>query len=261
MHTGRKGGSKDCFEERPQCPETLLEKWGLLDTLSISSFPERPHSFPSFTLKSSDPQAGRARARAIIPLGTAWSCRGFICCRQDSKWLCSTWGRSPCSGRGAEWRFTAHSMILRQFFHPKRCCDSLLWFCIYSRAWLCQKGGPALQRWNSSPPPSPPPHPCTDVCSNTSRAGSSTTQAPNCSYTHPPSSAQCSSSSSSPARENNQKGAEWTPNTSAHSQTTQHSKPGQVWAAPLCRGIAASGRAARAQGSNASLPGRSDLCT
>lgn len=120
IRKGRKEASEDCSEERPRCPETLPGQMRITRQGQPQQLP-RDSSFLSTLrterqLQPSQPavHGGRTGATAIplgTPCATAWTCRCFICCRQDSAaqpWLCSTWGRSYCSGSGAEWRFTAH---------------------------------------------------------------------------------------------------------------------------------------------------------
>lgn len=68
IHIGRKGASKDCFEERPQCPETLLGRWGFLDKINEpkhSSFLLILQTERLLQLSQPAAQGGRTRARAI----------------------------------------------------------------------------------------------------------------------------------------------------------------------------------------------------
>lgn len=145
-------------------------------------------------------QGGRITARAV-PLGTGWSCRCFMCCRQDSAAVCGC--AVPEVGVIAQAVVQNEGLqdtgaLIRQFSTLNA---SMILYLLQSLA--LSKKRPSMIKVKGFPSSQHTPHHSTAVFSNTNRAGTSTTQAPNSSYTHPPSSAQHSQSSWSLAREHN----------------------------------------------------------
>lgn len=150
-----------------------------------SSFLSTLHTERQLQPFQSAVQEGRTPARAA-PLGTSWTCRCFICCRQDSAVECGfavpevgVTAQEVVQNEGLQ--HTVNSMVIKQFSTLNA---SMILYLLQSLP--LSKKRPSIIKVKGSP---------SSQHTTTSLHCCFLTQASNSSYSHPPSSAQRSRSS------------------------------------------------------------------